>query len=111
MRSHQSPRLKPTHAFAKFAIVDTSLSRCIRFRGQQKDSFVACKTAQTVGIQSSRLHVGSPTFSVSHTGTFFYALIIALYSPFVNEFCRKNIVIFYTIFIYQAQYMVFVNKL
>ena len=51
IRSHQSPRLKPTHAFANFAIVYTSLSRYIWFRGQQKDSFVACKTAQTVGIQ------------------------------------------------------------
>ena len=78
MLSHQSPRLKPTHAFAKFAIVDTSLSRCIRFRGQQKDSFVACKTAQTVGISIPGSTWVSPTFSVSHTGTLFSALYYSI---------------------------------
>ena len=97
MRSHQSPRLKPTHAFAKFPSVNTSLSRSYRFPQTTKGQFCCVQNCPDGRRSNSRLHVVKIHYFRQSRGNVIHTpFIIALLAYFVNGKRQKMIVIFYT---------------
>ena len=108
MRSHQSPRVKPTHAFAKFPIVlSLSFSLKLISTDNKRTVLLRAKLPRRSAFKFPAPRGKNPQFPSVTRERYSLPYIIALLAPFVNGNRQKIFVIFYTI----SQDIVFCRKM